>query len=383
MKKKLFIVLLLIGSILFNPIIAFASAYVNDATEMNITINNIYDDYDKILIMKDGSNIELESIADELGIQADRIIDNTIFTYVPPFEEEDFKFENKLKDKYTITYDISYSYDFENSGYGSYKKYKNVEDFILHNYLDADEAIEIRMHPEKIKCQRSVSFTIDVLEEVDIATPYITRSSGSSVTIKLTDFSFLNSPFDFNHQSGTLLYIRFVKSDGTHKDFKIDSKIVTTYGHNATPEDLIVNYVVNYKTGVVVNANKDPIGAVLSNPFTILFKILYVILMAVLMSYVELSIFAVNKKKELLIWFILINLAFLSFCMFFAHVFGQTKERTICFMIIAEMVFHISKLEIYRLSIKAKKYLTDNVLASVLISIAILIFSILLYKLIF
>ena len=165
--------------------------------------------------------------------------------------------------------------------------------------------------------------------------------------------------------------------------FKIDSKIVTTYGHNATPEDLIVNYVVNYKTGVVVNANKDPIGAVLSNPFTILFKILYVILMAVLMSYVELSIFAVNKKKELLIWFILINLAFLSFCMFFAHVFGQTKERTICFMIIAEMVFHISKLEIYRLSIKAKKYLTDNVLASVLISLAILICSILLYKLIF
>ena len=99
MKKKSFIVLLLIGIILFNPIIAFASAYVNDATEMNITINNIYDDYEKILIMKDGSNIELESIADELGIQADRIIDNTIFTYVPPFEEEDFKFENKLKDR--------------------------------------------------------------------------------------------------------------------------------------------------------------------------------------------------------------------------------------------------------------------------------------------
>ena len=30
MKKRIFIVLLLIGSILFNPIIAFASAYIND-----------------------------------------------------------------------------------------------------------------------------------------------------------------------------------------------------------------------------------------------------------------------------------------------------------------------------------------------------------------
>lgn len=382
MKKK-YLILLLIGILLFNPIIGNACAYINEAKEMNITVNNINEEYDKVLLMKDGTNIALESVMEELGIKGDKIIDNSIFSDVPPFEKEDFVFENTLKDKYAISYSIYYSYDFENVGYGTSKKYSNLEELIKEKAYDAEEAEEMRKHPEKVKCERQVDFRIDGLEEVEDASSYIKNTLGSSISLKLTDLSFLKSEFNAHDEAGTTLYLRFVKKDGSTKDLKVGSKTVTTFGCDAKEEDLVIDLAIDYVTGSIIDAQKDPVGAATSNPVKVVGSLIFIAIVSVLMSYVELSVFAVNKKKELLIIFIIMNALLLISCLYLTPIFAKQKEIVICLMVICEIVFHALKIEFYRNAIKEKKTFSDNVLAGILISIAILIFAVLLHNLIF
>jgi hypothetical protein len=381
---KKIIMLLLIG-IIISPIIVNASMYFNIATEINLTFNNIDEEYDKVLIMKNGTNADLKTIVQELGIENEEITEDSVYSYVSPFEKEDFVFDNKLKEKYTIKYKISYTYEFETREFESSEKYNNIEELIKHEVYNSEKAKEMREHPDDIKCKRQIRFEVYALEKVKDASSYITNSSNSSLSIKLTNLNFLSDSTSLSTKTipGSILYIRFVKKDGTTKDFEIGSKIIRTFGHPAKPEELIKNYIVDYQTGSIIDAKDSPVKALLSNPMNLVKGLLFAAFLSVLMSYIELLTFPVNKRKELLVKFILINVALFICCFYSAPILGETKMLAIGFIVFFEFVAHAIKLELYRLSINEKKFFSYKELPSVLISISILIFSILLFNLLF
>ena len=243
MKKVLVLIISLL--IISSPIYSSACMYLARANKMDITIRNIDIDFDKVFLMVNVKPDDISKFIDEEKLDFPNDFGGTIFTDVKPFEKEDFIYKHKqdLEDYY-VSYNIYYSYNFENSGYGVNHKYKNVDEFIKLEYssLSNSEISKIRKNPNMVTCEREIDYTIDKLIKLDEITNYELKEN--TFRLVLEDFKMLNTEDNLGeNEEKTRLYLRFEKEDGEFKTYLIGNNIITSSCEDDINKDELIKVI--------------------------------------------------------------------------------------------------------------------------------------------